>query len=415
MSIDLATALQYFHEFDGLCAADGGKLWGKSFCGPVLFVDPMTRWGVANQRDADGALVPRSGVFVGRLSEDTGIANTSVKWRGTRWTMIMWDALDPDRTERLELMAHEAFHRLQPDLDLVTTGEMNDHLDTPDGRFWIQLEWNALQAALGQSGDARADAVADGLTFRAARRARFPDAKGREVPLEISEGLAEYSGSKLAGYTDAQVVKAALDRREANTGFVRSFAYVSGPLYGFLLDGSGAAWRKAVRKDTDLGALVGEAYRISPRPLDAADRIAKSYGGDALRATEGERERKHALQLAAWRTSLVEGPVLIVDLKSVSEGTFDPRRVFPFGDKQTVYTTRKLIAEWGTLTVEDGAILEDAATSRGHVSLTGAAGNHAAGTGWSLRMNEGYTIVPGERAGDFAVAKTVRTPASSRP
>ena len=74
-----------------VCARQtAGSSGGSPLCGPVLFVNPMTRWGVANQRDADGALVPRSGVFVGRLSEDTGIANTSVKWRGTRWTMIVW-------------------------------------------------------------------------------------------------------------------------------------------------------------------------------------------------------------------------------------------------------------------------------------------------------------------------------------
>src|SRR6185369_986921 len=38
--IDLSRAHRYFSEFDGLCASDDGKLWGMSFCGPILLVDP---------------------------------------------------------------------------------------------------------------------------------------------------------------------------------------------------------------------------------------------------------------------------------------------------------------------------------------------------------------------------------------
>ena len=66
-------------------------------------------------------------------------------------------------------------------------------------------------------------------------------------PSWLNEGLAEYSGRRLVGYSNADIVKVAAAKRADDTGFVRSFAYVSGPLYGFLLDAASADWRRRVR------------------------------------------------------------------------------------------------------------------------------------------------------------------------
>jgi hypothetical protein len=368
---------------------------------------------VANRADAGGRLEARSGLFAGRLPDDVGIANTAVEWSGVRWTMVIWWAIaGSSRRARMRLMAHEAFHRLQPELGLVATGELNDHLDTADGRFWLQLEWNALQAALGASGEERRRAAADALAFRAARRARFPAAAPREIALEIHEGVPEYTGMRIAGYTREQVVQAVRAKREQDTGFVRSFAYMSGPLYGFLLDDADAAWRSRLGPDMDLGARLGTALGIQVAPADAATKLAEPYGGSALRTSEDERERKRQAQLATWRASLIDGPVLIVDLEAVKSFTFDPLRVFPFAEKQTVYTTRTLIADWGVLTVEDGAILEDENTKTGRVSLAKSSpvpgsGDQApmSGPGWKLQPAEGWKLVPAERAGDLALRR----------
>jgi hypothetical protein len=110
--------------------------------------------------------------------------------------MVIWGVVaDSDDRSRRSLLAHETFHRLQPELGLdVPNNEINAYLDTADGRFWMQMEWDALQRALLAAGTSRSDAVADALTFRAARRARSPEVARRELPLELTEGLAEYSG-----------------------------------------------------------------------------------------------------------------------------------------------------------------------------------------------------------------------------
>jgi len=408
-SIDLSKAAQWFGEFDDLCKRDGGALWGVSFCGPMLLVDPGTRAIVANRADAQNALAPRAGVFVGQLPAGLPIANTAVEWQGTRWTMILWGALSDRQRPRLSLMGHESFHRLQPQLGLEAPGELNDHLDTAQGRFWLQMEWNALQQALLAEGEARGAAVADALAFRAARRARFPRAAEREIALEIHEGLGEYSGRRLVGYSPDEIVKISNARREDDSGLVRSFAYVSGPLYGFLLDAASDGWRKQVTPRTDLGQLLAASMKIDPdaiasRLADVEQRSA-AYGGPALRIAEDEREAKRQAQIAAWRAALVDGPVLIVDLKSVTAGSFDPGKVYPFGEKQTVYTTRELEGEWGVLRIEDGAILEDGNTAEGHVSLSGAAPDALQGRGFTLSLADGWHVVPAQRAGDLRVVK----------
>lgn len=244
VSINTALAQQYFQEAENICRADGGYLWGVSLCAPLLFVDPKTRFIVANEQDAEGSLTKQGNVFTGHLPERVNIANTAVDWSGTKWAMIKWP-LPENKYERANLLAHESWHRIQDALKLPASMPANAHLDSPQGRLWLQLEWHALAAALTKRGGGRRVAIRNALVFRAYRRTLFPGAEAEERALEMNEGLAEYTGAKLSGRTDvAQRVAAQLKEAEKKETFVRSFAYASVPAYGILLDeASGAAWR----------------------------------------------------------------------------------------------------------------------------------------------------------------------------
>jgi hypothetical protein len=359
---------------------------------------------VTNRPDSGSVLAKYGDVYVGELPAGVAIANTATSWLGTRWTMIMLWSLSENLRPRLRLIGHESFHCIQPQLRLEAAGEINDHLDSADGRIWLQLEWNALQRALLAQGDARRTAMTDGLTFRASRRSRFPNAVERERALEIQEGLAEYTGMRLANYSDSMVVRAVAAKRGDEAGFVRSFAYVSGPLYGYLLDGTGREWRPSTTAESDLGDLLAFATGIRATPK-GAERRARNYGGDTLRTNEDMRAAQRSAQHAAWRRALIEGPVLIVDLELVRSGSFDPGKVFPFADRAIVYTSRTLEADWGTLTVNDGAILEDQGMAEGRVSLDGVSTDRRSGHGWSLSLAEGWEVVADARAGNLRVAR----------
>jgi len=82
-----------------------------------------------------------------------GFVNAPLEWGGTRWAAYVWPLLPADDARaRGRLLLHELFHRVQLELGLMTMGQPNDHLDTLEGRYWLQLEWRALARALAAPG-----------------------------------------------------------------------------------------------------------------------------------------------------------------------------------------------------------------------------------------------------------------------
>jgi hypothetical protein len=406
-SLSLASLARLFAEAEEACARDGGALWGRSVQGPVLVVDPATRRVAGNVADLEGKLVERGGVFLGTLPKEKPVANAPVEWLGQRWAMVMAPFVTDVPAERVALVVHESFHVVQKELGLWVMGAECEHLETLEGRVALQLEWRALLAALRASGNERVDAVADALAFRAARRAGFEHAAERENVLELREGLASYTGFRLAGLDDAACATAVAAKIAKEDGFARSFAYHSGSLYGYLLDGAGIEWRPSLTGASDLGAFLAAALGLTPEPA-RAEPAGTRYGVRALRASEEARAKAHAERLAAFRARLVDGPALVLDLALVKSGsTMNTRKTFPLGDGRTAYTERRHVAEWGTLELGDGAaILEDAKARLGRVALDGAGADHASGPGWTLTLAEGWRIVAGERAGDFRLERT---------
>ncbi len=252
-SIDPAKAQAAFVEAQELSAKDNGRLWGKPLYGPMLFVDPATRAAVANGPDVGGVLHPDGGVYVGVLPKDVVVANTAVEWQGKRWTMVMWP-LPQNSQPRDRLLAHELFHRLQPDLSIPLANPENAQLDTLEGRVWLQLEWRALAVALVESGAAQTQAIRDALAFATHRHELFPGSAETERSLTLNEGLAEYTGVAASAPDAASGRWRAITRLtspEADT-FVRSFAYASGPAYGLLLDERLPGWRSQIKSTSDL-------------------------------------------------------------------------------------------------------------------------------------------------------------------
>jgi hypothetical protein len=404
-AIDPSLVRAYAAEAAALARRDNGALWGRSLEGPVLFVDPATRRAVSSEPDRERKLAPEGGVFVGLLPAHIPAANTAVDWAGVRWSVVRWP-LPEDAGARARLLAHELFHRMQGELGLPATDLPNPHLDTLEGRYWLRLEWRALRAALASDGPARARAVADALAFRARRRAIFSAADAAERALELNEGLAEYTGCALAHSTVAERTAAALgllDGAAERPTFVRSFAYVSGPAYGLLLDERGADWRRALTPSSDLGALLGAAYDARPdASARAAARRAATYGGPALLTAERDRDRRQREVVAAYRAGLVEGPVLRLPLRKM-QVSFDPNALVSLGDDGTVYPELRLTDEWGTLTVTGGALVAADWSSVVVSAPREPAAGSLGGDGWSLDLAPGWRAAPNGSAGSYTL------------
>jgi len=410
--IDTKLAAQYFRQLKQTSDRDGGKTWGLALYGPVMFVDPRTGNAVANQADLEHKLVPQDRVFTGKLPSEISPANTAIDWAGVHWTMVMWPVAE-FRQARERLLLHECFHRLQEKLGLPARDAVNSHLDTLNGRIWIQMEWRALERALRQTGPARTAAIADALLFRAYRRTLFPDSAKNENALELNEGLAEYTGVRLSS-ADLQetVVRADIILRQArnNPTFARSFAYISGPAYGALLDLSGKPWRVNVKPTTDLGQLLQQRYGVRIGVSETAARAAMSrYEGEEIVTVETQQEQRRTREIAEARKKFLDGPVLILSLTDDVRYSYDPNNVIGIDASNTVYPTMRLVDAWGVLTVSNGAWLERDATGHLVRARVPAPADLSArplkGEGWTLELTTGWEVVPGERSGDVMIRK----------
>lgn len=405
--IDHALAAEYFAEARALERANP---WPGTLQGPILLVDRATRYVVANQPDEAGRLESTGEVFVGTLPDGVGIANTATTWEGEVWTMMMWP-LPVGRYARGRLIGHELFHRLGPELGLPMANPTNAHLDTAEGRLWFRLEMRALTRAVANVGDVRRAAVADVLAFRRRRHRALPDAAPEERALELNEGLAEYTGVRVsippparAGWTVQRTE--AREVRAQGEAITRNFAYTSGPGLGLLLDDALPGWHERVRWDTDLAALLAEAYGVDPSDLgDRADRRMSEYEGHTLRAFEERREQRRLERQAELRALYVEGPVLRLPVDEQFGYSFDPNTITVLEGVGQVLAGAEVRGGWGVLNVSGDVLLER--SDRGVTGVVVPAPTDITdltkGEGWTLRLHEDWQIVPGARTGDWLV------------
>nr|WP_250625903.1 hypothetical protein [Pinirhizobacter soli] len=399
-------AAKVFDEAKTICNRDAGALWGHTLCGPMLLVDPADRSVVANQADAGGLLKTSGPVFIGVLPSSEIMANTSIQWSGTRWSEILWP-LPEDNAKRHVMIAHESFHRIQPDLKMVLHEGDNRHLNTLEGRYLLQLEWRALARALNATTSTdRKAAIGDALLFRSERYRIFPNAAEGEGALEANEGVAEYTGVRLGLEMPKARISYAIGDLSAFVeapSFVRSFAYATGPAYGLLLDQADPAWRHKLNSGQRFDQLLGSALKL-PSPAFATLKAREAiYDDGTLRAHEVKREQAKVAHMVALKAKLVDGPVLTLPLKH-SNYQFNPQTLQPLGDLGMVYPTMRLTDDWGVLDV-DGDALVNQEKKVATVSAAGIDPSKLKGAGWILTLSKGWIVVPGERKGDMVVQK----------
>jgi hypothetical protein len=388
-------AQHYFEEATKLCERDGGRLWGVSLCGPMVIVDQATGTRATSQPEPEGQ-PPRF----------PGFADGPVSWGGLRWfSWPLYMLADKPADERQRTMLHGLFHRIQAELGFTPSNGLNEHLDTLEGRFWMQLEWRALRRALESSGGDRAEAIADALAFRRERRRLFPGAADDERREEIKEGLASYTGVAAWANSPADAHRAAaseLAGGEAQQSFVGAFAYASGSPYGVLLDDLLPGWRRQVRGTSDLGDLLASANN-RPLPADVAVAAAR-YDAATLRTAEEARDRARQVRIAELRRRFVEGPVLT--MPAAGSRTFDSTGAVGIPGAGTVFFRNfTLSAQWGRLNA-DGGVLRAADESTLSVPVTGPLeGTTLKGDGWSVTLNSGWVARPAARPGSFTIVR----------
>ncbi len=403
----LATGPQAMAEFAAECAAIGQALWGRSLCGKIVLVDRATRQALTNAAPpAAGFAAAEPGSWRGVLPGEIILANTSFDWAGERWIMLL-APLPGDPVARRTLIAHEAFHAIQPALGFSFRETANAHAGEERARVLFRLEAAALARALDGRGDWRL-AARDAIRFNRARQLAFPIAASDEAPLLLNEGLAEYTGYRAGhGAQAAADAAAMMPRRAAEPALARQLGYIYGPAYGLLLDRTGLNWRPLAIKGAALPVLLESAFGTDAGVGPGAGR----YGYRAIAAEEAARARVAAARVAALRNAFLTAPVLRLDFDKMSIG-FNPNTVEPLGDLGSVYAGGTIRDTWGTFETGGDMLL---AGDWSHALVPLPANFDPArangGEAFSLTLAEGWTLV---RDADGRTVRLARQSANQR-
>jgi hypothetical protein len=233
----------------------------------------------------------------------------------------------------------------------------------------------------------------------------YSGAADNENALEIIEGLAAYTGSAAAAESAADAISGAIElltNGEAGESYVRTFAYMSGPAYGLLLDASSPEWKRQIRGTDDLATLVATALAV--QPATDATASATRYGGAEIRAAEEQRERQRQERLAELRRRFVDGPVLYVRGGGSGMSNSSGATVIP--DVGTVFFGPfRHMGDSGTLEAEKGVLVETVGNVRRLPAPVRKDDTTVVGDGWTFTAKPGWVIREGSRRGDYEVVR----------
>ncbi|WP_433628972.1 hypothetical protein [Chryseobacterium cucumeris] len=407
-SIPPDTISVYFDELKTASKKNIG-LWNKDLYGPMILIDPKTREFFASEPDSEGILKRNGTLYSGVLPATVNIANTAINWGGKRWAMIMLP-LSQNKENRINLLAHESFHRIQPSLGFSLNNAENNHLDQKEGRIYLRLELEALKQAVRSNSEKEIKRhLTNALIFRKYRNTLYKGSETTENLLELNEGIAEFTGLIVSGRNKDQTRSYFLNGIEGfmkNPTFVRSFAYYTTPVYGYLLYHKDPDWNKKIDSKTDLTGYFIKAFdiRIQTDLQKAVEKLSDNYTGTSIIKQETDREEQTKKRIAEYKLKFIQQPHFEIKFEKMNV-SFDPRNIMPVEDLGTVYPNIRITDLWGILTVETGALMSPNWDKISISNPVKTENKKVSGDGWILELTDGYTIAKDENNGNYKLIK----------
>ena len=361
-----------------------------------MLVNRETRTIIANDSDNSGALIQRETLFIGKLPDNINIANTAFDWNGKSWTMVALP-LPGTKEERLNLLIHESFHRIQQTLGFDSLHEIQCvHLDSKNGRIYLELELEALKKALN-SNEPEIH-IKNALLFRQYRYQNFPEAKNAENSLELNEGLAEYTGSILSRRDDADLIRhyiADIDRFYSLPTYVRSFAYFTIPVYGYFIQKKEHLWNQQITKGTNLSDFISHFYGVEYQQItnEGVLKTGEQYGMGSIVEKETRREAAKEAVKNKYKKMFLSDSVVEIGLENMNIG-FNPSNIMPLDSYGTVYPDMRITDNWGILEVDSCGALMSPMWNKVTLSYPEITTDTLiSGRGWRLKFNNPWILI----------------------
>ena len=384
------------------------SLWEKDLYWGILLINPQTRQLFANEPDTVGSLKLDGSIYTGILPENVNFANTAIEWNGKSWAIIILP-LPENKHKRVDLLAHELFHKAQPSLGFTSNNLDNNHLDLKDGRIYLRLELEALKKAIQSSEKEKQQHLTNALIFRKYRNMLYPETDVIENQLELNEGIAEFTGLIISGRNEKQSkehIVNGINSFYKYPTFLRSFAYHTTPVYGYLLYCKNKNWNKSITTTTNLTDFFIKAFNIiiPPDLTDTVEIISENYNGKTIIQEETVREENNRKKIAELKHKFIELPhfELVFEKMNIS---FNPTNIMVLEDKGTVYPNMRITDQWGILTVENGALMSpnwDKITITNPIKTED---KKIIGEGWILELTDSYIVEKEETSGNYKLTK----------
>ncbi|RKE94804.1 hypothetical protein [Ichthyenterobacterium magnum] len=383
-------------DVDSILNIEDGEFWCYKLNGPILFINKETRTFIANQNNTSKSFQAHNSVFTGILPGSINIANTAFNWEGKRWTMVKLP-LPKEKTKRNHLVIHELFHNIQPDIGFRSLKEMpNNHLDSYQGRLLLRLELEALKKALTVK--TKLDELhhlKNALYLRAIRQSNNT-IKNEENTFELNEGLAEYTALMLSGRSKEKTIEhliSNIDKFYTNETFVRSFAYQTIPVYGFLIATKDRNWHQEITATTNITNHIKSILNINISKDVAINDIQNltDYNYKQILSEETERENVRLAKINEYEKLFLNEVTLKLSFENMNI-SFNPNNLVPLENHGTVYPTIRVTDNWGILSVKNGALLAQdwsyiIVSKPLKISKTKVEGN-----GWVLNINPNWKV-----------------------
>lgn len=230
------------------------------------------------------------------------------------------------------------------------------------------------------------------MTVRKMRQTMFPN--GNENQFECHEGMAEYTAIKLLPLENEneairkRLAAAAIMKGLDNDGFGNSFAYLTGPAYGLMLDELIPEWRNSICSGKTIPDVISTVVSI-PETIDNAviENISERYGVADFIKKERARLEARDKEDAALRACFSESKWLVIPNNNTNFSFNPNERLVAYDSIGVIYKTMQLKGDFGTIEVKNGIIRANDWT----YFIIPYTENHCDA---KISLKSGYNIVP---------------------
>lgn len=325
--------------------AENEKLWNKN-----IWSDDILILGFDNTiyslKPLSNGKTSDSIIFYKNISENTlGFSCATQKYKGKEYAIVLTSYLDDNSAT----IIHELFHILQYK-HISLNGNPITYLDNYDAREWLRLEYQALKNALNsidkQASKSEVEKfINDAFIFRKIRQTKYKEFLQKEIEIETSEGLANYTGFILSTYTNKhKKAISEINQREQAQSYTRPFPYATGPAYGLIFDYLKMNWRMGL--DTTYNFLEIYETRHLKKKIETSKYAIRSAlkrnNYKEIHKQETERKIENEENINYYADIFITKPTLTVKLADSLYGrTFDMNGIIILKDRGIVYSMIK--------------------------------------------------------------------------